>query len=155
MVNLYEILKNFPSISKQLNCKGMLFTNYDCPQTENKAQFYIECNFVAYVISGRRIFHKNKNNWDLKEGTCVFVKKGTHIAEKKENDGWCVMVFFMPDDFLKQLIKENRNSLALNNLCEAAVEHVLPLDVNELSRSFFISMLPYFTQAPPPPENLL
>ncbi len=43
----------------------------------------------------------------------------------------------------------------MTNLPEAGVEHVLPLDVNELSKSFFFSMLPYFTQAPPPPENLL
>src|SRR5438105_6337112 len=63
--------------------------------------------------------------------------------------------FFIPDNFLKQLINENRNSLPLNSLPEASVDHVLPLDVNELSKSFFFSMLPYFTQTPPPPENLL
>jgi AraC-like DNA-binding protein len=61
----------------------------------------------------------------------------------------------MPDNFLKQLINENRNSLPLANLPEASLDHVLPLDVNELSKSFFFSMLPYFTQDPPPPENLL
>jgi AraC-like DNA-binding protein len=65
------------------------------------------------------------------------------------------MVFFMPDNFLKQLINENRNSLPLNNLPEADVEHILSLEVNELSKSFFFSMLPYFSQTPPPPENLI
>lgn len=155
MVNLYEILKNYPNLSRQLNCKDLLFTNYDCPQTERKEQFFIECNHIAYVISGRRIFHKNRKTWDLKEGVCVFVKKGTHVAEKEEGEGWCVMVFFMPDNFLKQLINENRNSLPLTNLPEADVEHILPLEVNELSKSFFFSMLPYFSQSPPPPENLL
>ncbi|MEO5983898.1 MAG: AraC family transcriptional regulator [Ferruginibacter sp.] len=85
----------------------------------------------------------------------MFIKKGTHIAEKEEGDGWCVMVFFIPDNFLKQLINENRKSLPLANLPEAAVDHVLPLVVNDVSKSFFFSMLPYFTQTPPPPENLL
>ena len=155
MVNLYEVLKNFPNLSRQLNCKGMLFTQYDCPQIDRKEKFFIECNFIAYVISGRRIFHKNNKTWDLSTGACVFVKKGTHIVEKEEGDGWCVMVFFIPDNFLKQLIIENRNSLPLNSLPEAAVDHVLPLDVDELSRSFFFSMLPYFSQTPPPPENLV
>ena len=155
MINLYEALKNFPSLSKQLNCKDLLFTNYDCPQADRKQRFYIECNFIAYVISGKRIFHKNRKTWDLKEGVCVFVKKGTHIAEKEEGDGWCVMVFFIPDNFLVQLINENRNSLPLTNLPEADVEHVLSLNVNDLSKSFFFSMLPYFTQIPAPPENLL
>lgn len=155
MVNLYEVLKNFPNLSRQLNCKGMLFTQYDCPQIDRKEKFFIECNFIAYVISGRRIFHKNNKTWNLSADTCVFIKKGTHIVEKEEGEGWCVMVFFIPDNFLKQLISENRNSLPLNNLPEAAVDHVLPLDVNELSRFFFFSMLPYFSQSPPPPENLV
>jgi len=133
----------------------MLFTNYDCPQTSDKEKFYVECSYIAYVISGRRIFHKNSKSWELKEGTCVFVKKGAHISEKRPQEGWCVMVFFIPDNFLKQLVNENRNSLSLINLAAQDEDMVLPLDVNELGRAFFFSMLPYFTQIPPPPENLL
>jgi hypothetical protein len=94
MVNLYEILKNYPSLSKQLTCRDLLFTNYECPQAERKERFFIECNYIAYVISGKRIFHKNTQTWELKEGVCAFVKSGTHIAEKQESDEWCVMVFF-------------------------------------------------------------
>lgn len=155
MVNIYEILKNHPGLSRQLSCKDLLFTQYDCPQIERKERFYVECNFIAYVINGRRIFYKNKKAWELSEGTCVFVKKGTHIAEKEGEEGWCVMVFFIPDHYLKQFMNENRKSLSLNSLPEAGVEHLLPLHVNDLSRSFFFSMLPYFGQTPPPPENLI
>ena len=155
MINLFQNLKNYPSLFKQLTCRELLFTNYDCPQTERKESFYIECNFIAYVISGRRIFHKNNQTWELSEGSCVFVKKGAHIAEREREEGWCVMAFFMPDDFLKQLIRENRNILSLVRLPEAGMDHVLPLDVSAISHSFFQSMLPYFTQNPPPPENLI
>jgi AraC-like DNA-binding protein len=155
MINLYETLKNYPNLSRQLNCKGLLFTQYDCPQIERKEQFLVECNFIAYVISGRRIFHKNNKSWNVSEGNCVFVKKGSHITEKPDGEGWCVMVFFIPDNFLKQLIIENSRNLSIANLPEASVDHILPLDVNEFSSSFFFSMLPYFTQTPAPPENLL
>ena len=155
MINIYEVLKNYPNLSRQLNCKGVLFTQYECPQTNRKEQFYVECNYIAYVISGKRIFHKNNKTWDLTEGSCVFVKKGTYTAEKPEGEKWCVMVFFIPDSFLKQLIKDNWKSLPVGHVPEANVENVLPLEVNELSKSFFFSMLPYFTQIPPPPENLL
>lgn len=155
MINLYQGLKSFPPFSRQLVCKGMLFTNYDCPQTASKEKFYVECSYIAYVLSGRRIFHKHSKSWELKEGTCVFVKKGTHISEKPQHEGWCVMVFFIPDDFLKQLVNENRNSFSMRNLPAADDDLVIPLDVNELSKSFFVSMLPYFSQASPPPENLL
>lgn len=155
MVNLYEVLKKFPSLSRQLNCKDLMFTQYDCPQTASKERFYLQSNIIVYVISGRRVFHKNKKSWDLKEDTCVFLKKGTHISEREEGEGWCVMTFFIPDGFLKQLINDNERNLKLNDLPEAGSDHVIPLSVNELSKSFFFSMLPYFTQTPAPPENLL
>ena len=133
----------------------MLFTNYECPQTTSKEKFYVECSYIAYVLSGRRIFHKNSKSWELKEGTCVFVKKGSFISEKPEHEGWCVMVFFIPDHFLKQVINEFRRSSPPGKLPVPVEDMVLPLDVNELSKSFFVSMLPYFAQSPPPPENLL
>ena len=56
MINLYEVLKKFPSLSRQLNYKDLLFTNYDCPQADGKERFYIECNRIAYVISGKKNF---------------------------------------------------------------------------------------------------
>jgi len=155
MINIYEVLKNFPNLSRQLNCKGLLFTNYDCPQADGKERFYVEQNIILYIITGRRIFIKDNKSWELKEGTCAFVKKGTHIAERQNGESWCVMAFFMPDHFLKHLIQENRTNLPLANLPEAGIDHVLTLEVNELSRSFFLSMLPYFTQDPQPPENLI
>ena len=154
MINIYEILQNFPAAGR-IHCKGMLFTKYDCPQPEGKEKFFIEQNFILYVISGRRILHKERKTWELREGSCFFIKKGTHIAERMGNEGWCVMAFFMPDDFLKQLIIENNRSLPLKNLEPAANEHVLALEANELSKSFFLSMMPYFAQTPPPPENLV
>ena len=155
MINIYEVLKTYPGLSRQLNCKGMLFTQYDCPQTNRKEQFYVECSYIAYVISGRRIFHKSDKSWDLAEGTCVFVKKGTYTAEKPRGEKWCVMVFFMPDDFLRQMVIDNRAGLPSLPLAAPGMESVLSLEVNDLSKSFFLSMLPYFTQALPPPENLL
>jgi len=155
MINLYEVLRNYPGLSRQLNCRGMLFTQYECPQTNRKEQFYVECSYIAYVISGRRIFHKNGKAWDLCEGTCFLVKKGTYTAEKPEGEKWCVMVFFIPDNFLRQIMIDNRASLPLTNSPEPDVENVLSLHVNDLSKSFFASMLPYFIEIPPPPENLL
>ena len=142
-------------MSKRLQCKDLLFTQYDCPQTDRKQRFLIECNMIVYVIHGRRVFHKAKTAWDLQEGVCAFIKKGTHISEKLGDDKWCVMAFFMPDHFLKQLIVENQKQLPLAHLPEAGTDHIMLLDVNELSKSFFQSMLPYFSQTPPPPENLV
>ena len=155
MINLYQAVKQHPGYFKQLQCREMLFTQYDCPQVERKENFFIECSYIAYVISGRRLFHKLDKTWDLSEGVSVFVKKGTHIAEKLGGDGWCVMVFFIPDNYLAQFFQQNRSNLKFDTTIKSITDHVLPLEVNEISQSFFYSMIPYFTQTPPPNEDLL
>lgn len=155
MLNLYRALKSFPPFSRQLACRDMLFTNYDCPQEDSKASTFIEHNFILYVISGRRIFHQQKNSWELKEGSCAFVKPGGFVAEKPKGEEWCVMVFFVPDDFLVQLIKDNYNIFSLPDLSATNESSLMLLNVSELSQSFFSSILPYFTQNPPPPETLV
>lgn len=154
-INVYEAFKSHPHYSRQLHCKEMLFTHYECPQSDRYARFYLQFNMIVYVVSGRRIFHKDKKTWEMKEGVCAFVKKGTHIAERENEEAWCAMAFFIPDYFLKQLVEENKSSLPLPDLSESSIDHVLPLDVSEISRSFFFSMLPYFDQRPSPPENLI
>lgn len=154
MLNLYQALKSFPPFSRQLTCKGMLFTNYDCPQMESKMPLFIEHSFIVYVVSGRRIYHQHGYSWEMKEGSCAFVKKGGIVSEKPRGEEWCVMAFFVPDEFLQQLLKENPSTLAMSNL-QADDGPLIMLDVSEISKSCFFSMLPYFTQQPPPPENLV
>ncbi|MFT3946453.1 MAG: AraC family transcriptional regulator [Agriterribacter sp.] len=155
MINLYQAVKQHSGYFKQLQCRGLLFTQYDCPQAERKESFFIECSYIAYVISGRRIFHKLGKTWDLCEGVSVFVKKGTHIAEKLGGDGWCVLVFFIPDDYLAQFFRQNCNSLMSDKNKATIADHILPLKISNISQSFFYSMLPYFSQTPPPHEDLL
>jgi AraC family transcriptional regulator, exoenzyme S synthesis regulatory protein ExsA len=155
MLNLYQALKGYPPFSKQLVCRGMLFTNYDCPQVENRMQLFIEYSFIVFVLSGRRIYHWQKHSWELKEGCCAFVKKGGLIAERPGDEGWCVMAFFVPDDFLVQLVRENVNVIPGVKLPAISNEPLIMLDVNDVSQFGFLSMLPYFTQVPAPPENLI
>jgi AraC-like DNA-binding protein len=155
MINLYQILKTSPDFSRQLTCGDLLLTHIDCPQTVRKERFYLQHNLIVYVIRGRRIVHRNRKTHDLSEGVCAFIKKGTYIAEKEENEGWCEMAFLIPDSFLKQLVEENYRNLPLTNLPEAPEDDILELEINDLTRSFFSSMMPYFTQTPPPPENLI
>jgi AraC family transcriptional regulator, exoenzyme S synthesis regulatory protein ExsA len=155
ILNLFQGLKAFPAINKQLTCDELLFTHYDCPQPEGRQSFLIEQNLIIYVISGRRIFHKGTRSWEMSKGVCAFIKKGTHISERLFSDSWCVMAFFMPDHFLRQLVTENKGKLKMARPVKANFDHVSLLDVSPLSESIFDSMHVYFMQDPAPPEILL
>jgi hypothetical protein len=58
ILNLYEVFKNFPNLSKQLMCKDLMFTQYDCPQRESRnVAFKVpdeSSNYLAFI--GPKIF---------------------------------------------------------------------------------------------------
>lgn len=155
MLNLYETLKAHPEYFKQLSCKELLFAQYDCPQTDAKQGLYSEMNYIAYVLSGKRTLYQPGRSWEMTEGKCIFSKKGGWLAGKGPKDGWCVMVFFIPDNYLKQFVKEYRPHLPIRKTGMEETGQMIELNVNETTRSFFYAMVPYFTQNPPPPEDLL
>jgi len=155
MLDLIAAIKGNPAYFKQLQCKGILFTQYDCPQQVGKTGLFSNCNYISYVISGRRILSKPGQCLEMTEGKALFVKKGGWVAEKIASEGWCVMIFFIPDEYLKKFIIEYRPNLPLKDLPPAPTEQMVELNVNDTTRFFFQSMLPYFTLNPPAPENLL
>jgi AraC-like DNA-binding protein len=155
MIDLYQTIKDHPQHFRQLSCRELLFTQYDCPQVERNQDLFSGLNFFAYVLSGKRIIYQPGYSYQATAGKCFFSKKGGWIAEKEPANGWCVLVFFMPDSYLKQFINEYRSQLPLKNQESAPALQMMELDVSETTRSFFHSMIPYFLQQPPPPESLL
>ncbi|MEO8474012.1 MAG: AraC family transcriptional regulator [Chryseolinea sp.] len=155
MINLYETVRQHPEYFKQLQCKGLLFTQYDCPQQSVIQDLFSAHNYIAYVISGKRTFHLPGETYLMTAGKCVFAKKGAWVAEKEPGVGWCVLVFFIPDSYLRQFVKESRENLSMVVRTALANRQMLELDVNPVTEGFFNSMIPYFDQVPKAPESLL
>lgn len=155
IIDLYNTVKQHPEYFKQLSCGKLLFTQYDCPQEAAMQDLFSETNYIGYVISGKRIFHLPGEKHIMTEDKCVFAKKGGWIAEKEPGQGWCVLVFFIPDDYLKNFVSEYRPHLPLSVSTDGVTQQMIDIDINEITRSFFYAMIPYFTQPAPPPESLL
>jgi AraC-like DNA-binding protein len=155
MINLYEAIREHPEYFKQLSCKGMLFTQYDCPQESAFQDLFSEQSFIVYVVSGKRTFYVPGEKHLMTEGKCAFVKKGAWIAEKEAGDGWCVLVFFMPDLYITDFVKGSRSNFPLVARKPEITNQVIELEVNEITKTFFHSMVPYFSQVPRVPEDLL
>jgi AraC-like DNA-binding protein len=155
MIDLFNTLRQHPEHFKQLKCKDVLFTQYDCPQEKAMQDLFSQHNYIAYALSGKRVFYLPGEIHAMTEGKCVFVKKGAWIAEKEMGVGWCVLVFFIPDNYLKQFVHESRTNLPVLPKGEISNYQVVDLEVNRTTKSFFESMIPYFDQAPPIPEALM
>src|SRR5687767_8810511 len=76
ILNLYEAFKNFPNLSKQLTCKDLMFTQYDCPQATKTQEFFLQTNLIVYVLSGRRVFRKEQKEVGSRRRHLCFCEEG-------------------------------------------------------------------------------
>ena len=155
MINYYDLLKNNPDNFKQFSCKELLFLNYDCPVKENKVAKWSGHNYIYYVLTGQKKFHTPGRSWTLQSGTAVFVKKGACIVEQFFREPFCIVVFIIPDSFIKGFMQENNSLSQIETKEEAADVLVIPIEADEIMKAFYDSVLPYFSSDLKPPENLL
>jgi AraC family transcriptional regulator, exoenzyme S synthesis regulatory protein ExsA len=152
-VNFYEDITGNPAKFKQLACKGLLFAHYSCPQVDLKKEFFSQHNFISYTFSGEKRIHKSDKSWYLESDVAIFGRKGAYLFEKFENVEHCVMVFFIPDSYIKKVVSENRAQLPATHKPPSQVDAIVKLDLTPSTKAFFQSMITYFQDTPS--ENIL
>lgn len=154
MDNVYDYITSRPKEFKQLAVNDLLFLHYKCPQESKYAYVYNHFNQIAFTLQGAKIFHLGTQCRSMTEETTHFAKKG---AWKQENADlqWELLAFYLPDEFLCSFYKENYQLLQVKDLKDPPGEQLISIKINEATRAFFYSVLPYFKQQPPPSANLL
>lgn len=155
MINGYEFLKYQPEVYKQLTCKGMTFVYYDCPQAVKRVDIFTNFNILSFVIKGKKLLHRPGKSWLLEEGNCYFFKKGAFNQELYLDEGWRSMNLYIPDSYLRPLIKDYYKYYKGKSLISHPSDYIFELEVNEMTGDFRQVMLSSFTQQPPADEELL
>lgn len=152
MVNLYGQIVNNSSHYRQLKCGESLLSIYNCP-LENKYQDTWSCyNYIVYVIEGRKIWHTAHGSYDLRKGSCVFVRKGACIVEQFFDVKFCLVIFFIPDEFICEVLKSKTTPI---HKSAKQYDPVIAIDNTAAVQNFFQSMMPYFDASREPDQSLL
>jgi AraC family transcriptional regulator, exoenzyme S synthesis regulatory protein ExsA len=152
MINYYELVVNNPSYFKQFCCKDLLFLNYDCPVKVKKMAKWSEHNYIYYVLSGRKTLHTIDQSLALTPGSIAFIKKGACIIEQHFEEPFCIVVFIMPDSFIRSFLKDYKPT---EKAKPDNTSPIFPLYDNEMIRDFYQSILPYFVLSSNVPEEIL
>ena len=155
MINTYDDIKAHPEYFKQLSVRDLLFVHYRCPQIKRIEQLYNHYNQFTFSLQGERILHQGGKSWKVTPRTSYFQRKTAYVQEITDAEGWEVLVFHIPDEFLIQFANEFMDHLSIGKLPELTTDMLIQIDLNELTRTYFYSMLPYFNQKIPPSEKLL
>ena len=153
--NNYDDTIADPVAFKQLAAKDALLLYYRCPQVDKHIQLFSHYNEIMFTLDGSRTMHHNGKSWSLKKHSCLLTRKTAYLQELPELVGWEVLAFYFKDSFFRQVINEYRQYLPLKNLPDQPRDMLIEIHVNETTRAFFYSILPYFQQAVAPAEGLL
>ncbi|MFN8165092.1 MAG: AraC family transcriptional regulator [Bacteroidia bacterium] len=152
MINLHTQISANPAYFKQLSCGESLITLYDCP-LENKFQdLWSQHSYIVYVVEGRKIWHTPSGSYDLQKGSCVLIKKGACIVEQFFDSKFCLVLFFIPDHFICEVLKGKTKPLLKP---DKKYSTVISVENNESIKSFFDSMLAYFGARQQPDSSIL
>jgi AraC family transcriptional regulator, exoenzyme S synthesis regulatory protein ExsA len=151
--NYYETALSQPDFFKQFRCGETLITIYNCPLKKRFVGIWSKYNYIAYIIDGRKIWHTTYGSYDLHKGSCVFVRKGAGIVEQFFETPFCIMVFFIPDEFICSTIKTRSAPIVLP--AKKRFYPVISIDPTEPLEAFFHSMFSYFANNIEPDPSLL
>ena len=103
-------------------------------------------------MEGRKIWHTAHGSYDLRTGSCVFVRKGACVVEQFFDTNFCLIIFFIPDEFLAKVLKSKSTPLART---EKKFDPVIQVENNSALQAFFQSMMPHFDAGREPDSSLL
>jgi AraC-like DNA-binding protein len=157
MVNFFERVLQYPQYYRQFTCGQSLITAFNCPMEARLmktrfADLWTQYNYLFYVIDGQKTWHTAKGHYHIQKDSCVFVRKGGFILEQFIDTGFCVMLFFIPDDFICDTLHSKSKPLVEY---EQQFEPVMLLDSSETLKGFFLSMSSYFAETQEPDPSLL
>lgn len=152
MFNFYgEILSN-PNSYRQLSCRNSLITLYNCPLENKYEDVWSHNNYIIYVMEGRKIWHTAHGSYDLHKGSCMFVRKGACIVEQFYDATFCMVLFFLPDEFICDVLKSKATPLYKPG---KKYEPLIAIDNNSTVQAFFQSMISHFDSGREPDPSLL
>jgi AraC-like DNA-binding protein len=155
MLDIYEYARCNPNEVKQFSCKELLFLIVECPPEFKKGQEFANHNCFLYGISGKHYLFNNDHSWLFEKGDTVFVKKGGFGVERADDDLFCILIFFVPDSYLRSFINEKIEIFSQKQLSAVSNDMLLRVDTNDVLRSFYESVISHFNAGTAPAEDLI
>ena len=157
MVNFQERVLGYPQYCRQFACGDSLITLFSCPpearlMKTRLADLWYNENYILFVLEGKKIWHTAQRSYEISEGNCVLVRKGACILEQFFDIGFCVVMFFIPDEFICETLQKRSAPITHTN---KTYEPVIRLAATETLTSFFSSMYAYFSSTTEPDKSLL
>ena len=150
-VDIYNFFKHHPAFNKLIG-DDYLFVEYKCPINAEQFKLVTNQHFISYVVSGKKDWTSLHQKHTTENGDAIFIRKGVYNTKQYFEVDYCVILFFITDDFIRNFMIEHqiKPSQSKNDSPQ-----MFPIDVNDSLTSLFVSVFNYFKQAGEVPRQLV
>jgi AraC family transcriptional regulator, exoenzyme S synthesis regulatory protein ExsA len=160
MFNVIEALRS-PSIADMLpgirkfEIGELLFASFSCPPSGQWEASWAEHDRIVHVVTGRNLLRAGGGTWQMGPGDTIFFKKGGCFLRHENQDAICLFMFFMPDVFVRNVVRELARDLPALPPPAEPREMVIRVTEDAGVSAFLRSMTVFFSDRGTPPELLL
>ncbi len=154
MMNMYDTIRDNLHFNK-FEVGELLFVEYKCPIEQDSAGLWTPMDYFVHVLSGKKTWRTTDGSWTLEKGDTLFFKKGAAVVYQDFKEDFCVMVFFVSDNFIRDVVKEVAGQLSIRHEGGALHKSAIIVNGDVTMDAYFQSMLTYFTGTAKPAETLL
>jgi AraC family transcriptional regulator, exoenzyme S synthesis regulatory protein ExsA len=154
MMNMYETIRDDLHFNK-FSVGELLFVEYKCPIEQDVTGVWTPMDYFVHVISGKKTWRTTDGSWTLEKGQTLFFKKGAAIVHQDFKEDFCLLVFFVSDDFVCDVVREVSGQLSGEYYGDAIKQGAIMVNADVTLGAYFQSMLAYFTGTTKPADTLL
>ncbi len=154
MVNFYEIIRDDLQFNK-FQLKDLLFVEYTCPITEEEFGVWTQNDYIIHVLSGKKTWRTLHSTITATKGDTVYVKKGGAFIRQFFNEDFCMLGFFLTDDFIRGTVNEIKGKIPLSKNKDSVKSQAVRISNTSLLSSYFHTILHYFEGQERPFPSLL
>ncbi|WP_228851414.1 helix-turn-helix domain-containing protein [Aegicerativicinus sediminis] len=154
MFDSYKHFLETPGYSKIIG-DDYLIVEFKCPIKEELFAAWSECHSVVYVLNGQKKWITPQGDYLVKANESIFVRKGAFKNRQYFEESFCVLMFFMKDDFIRRCVEEDiKKETASAN----AIEHpdvVYRINISESLETLYHSFFSYLKNPDKTPQKII
>jgi len=154
LINMYDSIRENLHFNK-FTVGELLFVEYKCPLEQESAGVWTPMDYFVHVLSGRKTWRTTEGAWTLEKGNTLFFKKGACVLQQDFKDDFCLLLFFVSDSFIRDVVKEVSGQWRGQHEGEVLRKGAILVNGDMTLAAYFQSMLTYFMGTTKPAETLL
>jgi AraC family transcriptional regulator, exoenzyme S synthesis regulatory protein ExsA len=155
MLNIFEALRDYPGV-RRFHIGDLLFAEVTCPVADGWSSQWAHVDHLVHVLTGRKTLRACNEQWVARPGDTFFIKKGAYLSHFDQDSDMCLLVFFIPDEFVREVVKEvmKRDRVAVESQ-EGRRASMIRVNNDMTLQAFLQAMGVFFAGKEDPPELVL